>query len=239
MRVSRLERISMKIPRTPHNWKIGYQEAVAVQKRLAARVREAPLPSPPRLAAGIDAAFSGDGRACIAGIVVWDLKNREVVEEQTAEAAAFFPYIPGLLTFREGPAVLAALRKLAVRPDVLLFDGQGIAHPRRLGIASHIGVIVGMPAVGCAKSRLIGFYAEPAERKGSASPLVLGEERIGTVLRTRNRIKPLFVSIGHLIELHVAEKLVLDCAFRYRLPEPLRLADHLVGMAKKRRSAGG
>lgn len=147
-----------------------------------------------------------------------------------------FPYIPGLLTFREAPAIIAALRNLKHSPDILLCDGQGIAHPRRLGIACHLGLLVDMPAIGCAKSRLIGHYQEPALEKGARTPLLIGQEQVGSVVRTRENVKPVFVSIGHKIDLPTAEQIVLTCATRYRLPEPTRLADQLVAAAKRQRS---
>ncbi len=222
----------MKIPRPPHNWRIGYRQAVVVQKKLALQVRETSLEVEPRFAAGIDAAYSKDGSKCIAGVVLWDLKTMDDIEHHTAVTEVGFPYIPGLLTFREGQAMLAALRNLKNRPDILLFDGQGIAHPRGIGIASHIGVITGMPSVGCAKSRLVGSFVMPGEKKRSKSPLLYRKERVGTVLRTRDHVKPVFVSIGHLIDLDAAEKLVLDCAIKYRLPEPIRLAHQLVALEK-------
>jgi deoxyribonuclease V len=185
-----------------------------------------------RFVAGLDGAFSPDGSRCIAGVVLWDLRERRVVEQQTATGKLSFPYIPGLLSFREIPAWVAALRKLRQSPDVLMCDGQGIAHPRRFGIASHLGVLCGLPAAGCAKSRLAGTHDEPPVRRGGRAPLRDKEEIIGTVLRTQTGIRPVYVSIGHRIDLASAEALVLDCALKYRLPEPTRLADRLVAVAK-------
>jgi deoxyribonuclease V len=143
------------------------------------------------------------------------------------------PYVPGLLSFREDPAVLAALRRLRATPDVLLYDGHGLAHPRRFGVACHIGLIVDRPAIGCAKSRLVGMHREPGWRRGSAAPLLDGGEVIGSVLRTRDGVRPVFVSVGHRIDLRTARRIVLACALRHRLPEPTRLADQLVGAAKR------
>ena len=182
--------------------------------------------------AGLDGAFSPDGSRCIAGVVLWDLRERRVVEQQTAAGKLRFPYIPGLLSFREIPAWVAALRKLRQAPDVLMCDGQGIAHPRRFGIASHLGVLCGLPAVGCAKSRLVGAHDEPPARRGGRASLRDKDEVIGTVLRTQTGIRPVYVSIGHRLDLASAEALVLDCAVKYRLPEPTRLADRLVAAAK-------
>ena len=182
-----------------------------------------------RYIAGVDAAFSTDNKCCLAAVVLWDRKNHTPVEQHFAWRRLTFPYIPGLLTFREAPAIIEALRRLQRAPDVLLCDGQGIAHPRRFGIACHLGILTELPAIGCAKSRLIGKYREPGPEKGSISPLVDGEERLGSVVRTRNRVKPVFVSVGHRIDLATAEQTVLACAIRFRLPEPIRLADQLAG----------
>lgn len=224
----------MKIPRPPHNWSVSVRQAVAIQKRLAMSVSKAGLVGPVRFVAGVDAAFSREGLNCLAGVVLWDLQKQAMVEDHVASRRLLFPYIPGLLSFREAPAALAALRKLQSRPDVLLCDGQGIAHPRRLGIASHLGVLVDLPTVGCAKSRLVGTYEEPGLRRGSRSRLKDGDEVIGAVLRTRDKVKPLFISVGHGIDLQTAERLVLACSLGYRLPEPVRLADRLVAAAKKK-----
>jgi deoxyribonuclease V len=230
----------MQIPRAPHNWSVTPQQAVAIQKELAsAVVRQLTGHRQLRFIAGVDAAFSPDGSHCLAGVVLWDVEDQVVVEQHLACRRLVFPYIPGLLTFREAPAIIAALRKLQRPPDVLLCDGQGIAHPRRLGIASHLGLLTGLPAIGCAKSRLIGTFREPAPQKGGTSPLLDGDERIGSVVRTREGVKCVFVSIGHRIDLPTAEQVVLACAIRFRLPEPTRLADQLVGAAKRHGMAAG
>jgi deoxyribonuclease V len=226
----------MRIPRVPHRWSLSPREAIAVQRRLAASVQQTRPRAPLRLAAGLDAAFSRDGEHCIAGVVLWDLRERAVVEQRVAMRKLRFPYIPGLLSFREAPSLLAALRKLRRAPDVLLCDGHGWAHPRRFGIACHVGVLTGLPSAGCAKSRLVGSHREPGRERGSQTPLEDDGEIIGTVLRTRPGVKPVFVSVGHRIDLDSAERLVLDCGGGYRLPEPVRLADRLVA-AEKRDSA--
>ncbi len=212
-----------------HSWNLTPSQAIALQRKLAGRVRVAPLPAGVRFIAGLDAAFSRE--ECVAAVVLWALERREVVEQHVARAPLCFPYIPGLLSFREAPALLAVLEQLKRRPDVLLCDGQGLAHPRRFGIACHLGVLTGLPAVGCAKSRLVGQHRMPGLRRGSTAVLMNHGERIGTVLRTQNGVRPLFVSVGHLADLPSAEALVLRCAVRYRLPEPTRLADHLCGVA--------
>jgi deoxyribonuclease V len=223
----------MKIPPAPHRWSVTPRRAAAIQRELAGRVRAVRPRRAIRLVAGLDSAFSADGRHCIGGAVVWDLVRQRVVERRIALREARFPYVPGLLSFREAPALLAALRALRTAPDALMCDGHGLAHPRRFGIACHLGVIVGLPTIGCAKSRLIGEYVEPGRRRGARSPLREGGERLGTVLRTREGVKPVFVSVGHRIDLATAERIVLDAATGYRLPEPTRLADRLVAARKR------
>ena len=222
----------MKIARPPHSWRLTPRQAIALQREMSGLVRRTGSAEGFRFVAGLDGAFSPDGSRCIAGVVLWDLRERRVVERQIATAKLRFPYIPGLLSFREVPAWVAALRKLRQAPDVLMCDGQGIAHPRRFGIASHLGVLCGLPSIGCAKSRLVGAHDEPPARRAGRAPLLDKDEVIGTVLRTQNGIRPVYVSIGHRIDLASAEALVLDCALKYRLPEPTRLADRLVAVAK-------
>lgn len=195
-------------------------------------MRLAPLKTVSRVA-GLDCAFGGD--RVFAAVVAWDVEHRRVIERRALSRPLQFPYVPGLLSFREAPALLAVLRRLRTPVDALLCDGQGIAHPRRFGLACHLGVLLGLPAVGCAKSRLIGDWVEPGRDRGERSPLMLGAERIGTVLRTRTGVKPLFVSPGHLCDFEGAEDLVLRCGDGLRLPEPVRLADRHVGMFKHRR----
>jgi len=223
----------MKIAKPPHPWKVTPREAVAIQRRLASRVRARPARRAIRRVAGLDAAFSADGLFCIAAAVLWDVWDRRVVEERTARIRVGFPYVPGLLSFREAPALLAALRRLQGEPDALLCDAHGLAHPRRFGLACHVGVIAGLPTVGCAKSRLIGESVDPGPRRGARLALREKRERIGTVLRTRDGVRPVFVSVGHGIDLPGAERLVLRCGNGYRLPEPTRLADRLVAAVKR------
>ena len=222
----------MRVPRPPHPWSVSPQQAIAIQQRLAFRVRQEPIPARVRLVAGLDAAFSADGRVCIAAAVVWDLIQRRVVERRVATRPLAFPYVPGLLSFREAPALLAALRKLRARPDALMCDGHGFAHPRRFGIACHIGLITALPTVGCAKSRLIGTHVTPAMRRGSLVALRDKGQVIGAVLRTQDGIRPVYVSIGHKADLASAVRLVLASACRFRLPEPTRLADRLVAQMR-------
>jgi deoxyribonuclease V len=200
---------------------------------MAERVRIRPFARVPRLVAGVDSTFTPDER-CIAAVVLWDVRERAVVEECVATRPLRFPYVPGLLSFREGPAILAALRRLRRRPDALMCDGHGLAHPRRFGIACHLGVITQIPAIGCAKSRLTGEHAEPGLRRGSRAPLRDGDEVIGTVLRTRDGVRPIYVSVGHLCDLRSAERLTLACATGTRLPQPTHLADRLVARERRK-----
>jgi len=216
-----------------HRWNVSYAEARRIQNELAGRVRLAPLPEKIRLVAGTDMSLSKADGMFFAAAVVLSLPNLEMVEERTFRAPGVFPYVPGLLSFREGPVVLEALRRLSTRPDVVIFDGQGIAHPRRLGLASHMGLWLDLPSVGCAKSRLVGEHEEPPSQKGAWVPLTEEGLQIGSVLRTRAGVKPLFVSPGHLCDHEGARRIVLDCCSRYRMPEPTRLAHLAVGRARR------
>ena len=211
----------------PHDWDLTPKEAIALQKQLAGKVirRSAINMKDISTVAGVDTHFH-QGLA-LAAVVVIRLSDLATVNHATAVKEISFPYIPGLLTFREGPAILAALDHLTTAPDLLIFDGQGIAHPRRCGLASHMGLLLDMPAIGCAKNRLSGRYEEPHIAKSSYSYLKYGEETIGAVVRTRRKVKPLFVSIGHRINLQDSINIVLQCCARYRLPETTRRADKL------------
>jgi len=215
-----------------HRWPQTARAAIALQKRLATRVRLDPMREFVRTLAGVDAAFSPDGRQVIAGVVLWDLASQSVIEQHLARTTCRFPYVPGLLSFRETPAILAAFRRLRKPPDVILCDAHGLAHPRRFGLACHLGLWLGRPTIGCAKSRLCGEYDEPPRRRGGQSPLMLDGERVGTVLRTRAGVKPVFVSPGHLCDHESAVRLTLAAATRFRLPEPARLAHQLVTSAR-------
>jgi deoxyribonuclease V len=220
----------MKIPRVPHSWALTPSEAVAEQRRLCHRVRLRPAPVPRRVV-GLDCAFL-PGRI-IAVAVVWDVAGGRVLETRGASDELRFPYVPGLLSFREIPVLLKVLRRVRTRAEGVLCDGQGIAHPRRLGLASHLGILLGVPTVGCAKSRLCGTHDAPAAQRGAVAPLLDGDERIGSVLRTRDGVKPVYVSPGHLADHDSAVAWVLACGAGFRLPEPTRLADRLVARFKK------
>lgn len=212
-------------------------ELVEGWKRLQAEMRRrmvvAPLAELPRYVAGADMAFSSDKKTAFAAAVVYDRIDRRIVEVTGAVQAVVAPYIPGYLSFREGPALLEAIGKLKHPWGALCCDGQGYAHPRRCGLACHVGISLDVPCVGVAKSRLIGTFDQPGPAAGDDSPLMDGDERIGLVLRTRQRCRPLFVSIGHRIDLASARALVLACRTAYRLPEPTRQADIEVAKMKR------
>jgi deoxyribonuclease V len=215
-----------------HGWDLSYKESRNLQIRLARRVRLTGIKKEPRVVAGLDCAFSKDDKKIFAAVVVIKLSDFEVIETATAARKLTFPYIPGLLSFREAPVCIDAIEKLKAKPDVFIVDGHGVAHPRRFGIASHIGVLVDKPTVGCAKSRLIGDYDELGRSKGSYSKLLDKGDVIGAVVRTRADVKPVYVSVGHKCTLDDAIRIVLDCTTRFRLPEPSRLAHQLVGQVK-------
>ena len=223
----------MQFPRCPHRWSVTPRRARAIQAALAERVVTRGEVEPVRLVAGMDLAFAPGGEQCVAGVVVWDVAAQGVVEERLARRPVRFPYVPGLLSFREAPALLAALRKVRSEPDALMLDGQGYAHPRRFGLACHVGVLTGRPTVGCAKSRLIGQHAEPGRRRGERARLFDTGEVVGQVLRTRDGVKPVFVSVGHRMSIEAAVAVVLACGGGYRVPEPTRRADQLVTAARQ------
>ena len=239
-----------------HSWNLSYSQAVALQKRLTCKVQFTPIKNPPKLIAGLDCALSKDGQRIIASAVILKTANAEnglweplrqpgfeIVETTSAVQKVSFPYIPGLLSFREAPVCIAAVEKLKTEPDVFVIDGQGIAHPRRLGLAAHLGLFFDKPTIGCAKSRLTGAFEEPSPEKGTYSLLKDKKsvnqntryairdtqyETIGAVVRTRANVKPVFVSVGNKCLLKDAIKITLDCTTKYRLPEPTRLAHQLV-----------
>jgi deoxyribonuclease V len=215
----------MKWPET-----ISIEQARELQKDLRKRVRVIPLTREPRYVAGVDAAFSED--LVYAAACLYRYPELTLVEKTCAVEKLRFPYVPGFLSFREGPAISAAIKKLSTKPDIILVDGQGIAHPRGIGIASHLGVLLNISTIGCAKTRLVGEFKEPGGRKGSWSGLT-HEGRIGgAVLRTKDSVRPLFVSPGHKIDLNNAVRITLGCIGKYRIPEPLRYADMLSKKSK-------
>ena len=212
-----------------HGWQVSIGEARDIQVGLAGRVSRHGEVSQPRYIGGVDIAVGGRGEMATAAVVVLSYPELTLVETAVAQGELSMPYVPGLLSFREAPLVLAACEKLTLTPDLVLVDGQGIAHPRRLGLASHLGLFLDTPTIGCAKSRLCGSHQEPGAAKGDYSELTDGGEVIGAVLRTRAGVKPLYVSIGHRIGLAEALHWVLACCRGYRLPEPTRLAHQAAG----------
>jgi len=220
-------------PRIRHDWDLAFPEARALQERLSRRVIEAGSGRAPRLVAGADISFDRRSPRLHAAVVVLDAASLEVVEMAGVEARARFPYVPGYLSFREIPPLLEAFARLRSRPDLILCDGQGRAHPRRFGLACHLGVLLDVPTLGCAKSRLIGAYREPGARRGAHTRLRDGGEVIGEVVRTRSGVKPVFVSVGHRITLAEARRSVLRLAPRYRLPEPIRAAHQEVNRLRR------
>ncbi len=190
-----------------------------------------PLRKEPVHIAGVDAAFSE--YHVFAAVCLYRYPQLTLMEQATAVKQIAFPYVPGYLLFREGPAIVAALNKLKKKPDVILIDGQGIAHPRGIGSASHLGVLLNVPTIGCAKTRLVGEYRNPGERKGNWTELQFKDRTVGAVLRTRDGVRPLFLSPGHRINLKDSIRFALDCVGRYRIPEPLRCADMLSKRMKR------
>lgn len=170
----------------------------------------------------------------VAGVVVWDRKTGEICEQLVSKSPMRFPYVPGLLSFREAPAILQLLRKVKSEPDVIMLDGQGFAHPRRFGLACHIGVLTDRPTLGCAKSLLVGTCETPGPHKESSTPVVDGSQHIGMAVRTREHVKPVYISVGHRLSLEAAVAITLSCCTRFRLPEPTRLADRLVARERLR-----
>jgi deoxyribonuclease V len=214
------------------NWTYTPSEAIAEQKRLSTRICLQDQFVSVDTIAGIDVGFEDKGKVTRAAVVVMSFPQLQILERRVARCETTMPYIPGLLSYRELPAVLKALRRVQHSVDLFLCDGQGFAHPRRLGIASHLGVLLDKPTIGIGKSRLVGQYQEPDEEKGSREVLWDGDEQIGVVLRSRTAVKPIFVSPGHRMSFDSAVKFTLDCLGRYRLPEPIRAAHHLASVEK-------
>ncbi len=215
-------------PHSLHNWDLTPGEAIEVQQRLRSMVRIKPLTREVHTIAGADISFNKFSETVYAGIVVLSLPDLQVIEEAGVRSVTKFPYVPGLLSFRETPSLLEAWDKLKTKPDVLMLDGQGIAHPRRFGIACHVGLLLDLPTIGCAKSILVGRHGDLGLEAGSQSPLIDRGEQVGVALRTKNKVAPVYVSAGHLIDLTSAVELALRSTGKYRQPEPTRQAHLLV-----------
>jgi deoxyribonuclease V len=210
-----------------HPWDLTPAEAIALQQQLCERVIRKDRFAPPKRIAGVDVGFEDSGRVTRAAVAVLDFPTLEPLEQAVAHQPTRFPYIPGLLSFREVPTILQALDRLRLPPDLLLCDGQGLAHPRRFGLACHIGLLTDIPSIGVGKTRLIGSHGSVPEGKGSWVPLIDRGEEIGAVVRTRRGVKPIYVSIGHRISLPTAIDYVLAATTRYKLPETTRAAHRL------------
>jgi deoxyribonuclease V len=206
-------------------WPRSVEQAKMLQMEMRRKLRILPLRKKPKFIVGLDAAFLGDKIIGVASVYTYP--DLVFLEYTYAISHASFPYVPGFLSFREGPVIVEAFKKIQRRPHAILFDGQGIAHPERMGIATHIGILLNTPSIGCAKSRLIGQYENPGLEKGSWSRLTHQATTVGAVLRTKNKVRPLFISPGHMIDLKASIKIVLNCSRNYRIPEPLRMADHI------------
>lgn len=216
-----------------HRWDLTPSDAVALQKELRSRLDLHPLETKPRLVAGADLSFDRGSDTVYAGIVVLSFPEMKIVEERGIETTATFPYIPGLLSFREAPALLEVWEKLENRPDVLVLDGQGIAHPRGLGLASHVGLWIDKPTLGCAKTLFVGKFGELASQRGAHEPLLYKGEIVGAALRTKTRVSPVFVSPGNGIDLESSIEILLECDGGYRIPEPTRRAHLFVNRLRR------
>ena len=210
-----------------HPWNVSPTEAMAIQQRLRDKVSQESGLAQVRTVAGVDVSVKAD--IAKAAVVVLDYPDLSPIDQSTAEQTVQFPYIPGLLAFREGPVVLRALETLVTEPDLFIFDAQGLAHPRRMGLATHMGLIIDRPSIGCAKSRLCGTHHEPGPERGTYTHLHDGNEIIGAVVRSRSEVQPVYVSIGHKIDLETAINYVLNCCRGYRLPETTRWAHRVAG----------
>ena len=212
-----------------HGWQLSITQALDLQRRLAEQVSRSSEVTTPRFIAGVDISVGKAQGMATAAVVVLSYPELRVVEIKIAQGRLDLPYIPGLLSFREAPLTLAACEELSITPDLFLVDGQGVAHPRRFGLASHLGLFLDMPTIGCAKSLLCGRHETPGVEPGSCAELIDGSEAIGVALRTKLGVKPIYVSIGHKVDLQTAIYWVLECCRGYRLPEPTRLAHQAAG----------
>ncbi len=220
-------------------WNVTPREAMRLQEKLRERVVLEDRFSDIRFVAGADLAFDPETGMAFSGVIVYRFPELAEVERKAARRKLQFPYVPGLLSFRETPVLLAAFTRLRTEPDLILIDGHGRAHPRRFGMACHIGVLFDKPTIGCAKSLLVGEHTEPAARAGATTPLMLNGECVGAVLRTRNNVKPIYVTTGHRVSLESAVKIVVQCLDGFRIPKPTRQADHYVRQLRRKFQAEG
>lgn len=235
-------------PRVPPRWDVTPKEAARLQLELRGQLKKSRELGEIRTVAGADIALAPVGGAAgrpvgreavaYGGVIVYSFPELRELERQSAQRPVSFPYIPGLLAFREGPVLIEAFARLRTEPDLLLFDAHGYSHPRRFGLACHLSVVLGRPGIGVAKSLLVGHYQEPPDQVGAWTPLVDAEETIGAVVRTRVGVQPIFVSIGHRVDLKSAIELTLACTDGYRIPKPTREADHFVAQLKRGAGVG-
>ena len=209
-----------------HRWDVRYKEAVTIQQNLKSQliIHDRDLPEEIRSVAGADISYSRHSDLFFAAVVLLEYPTMNLIEEACYRERVSFPYIPGLLSFREGPAVLKAFERLQNVPDIVIFDGQGIAHPRGIGLASHMGLFLNIPSIGCAKKRLVGSYDEVGQEIGDYADLILENQIVGAALRTKEKVKPVFISPGHKISIRSSIDVVISCCRGYRLPEPVRRA---------------
>ena len=219
-----------------HRWDVRYKEAVTIQQNLKSQliIHDRDLPEEIRSVAGADISYSRHSDLFFAAVVLLEYPTMKIIEETCFRERVSFPYIPGLLSFREGPAVLKAFESLQNVPDVVIFDGQGIAHPRGIGLASHMGLFLNIPSIGCAKKRLTGSYNEVGQEIGDYADLILENQIVGAALRTKEEVKPVFISPGHKISIRSSIDVVISCCRGYRLPEPVRRAHLSVNMLRTR-----
>lgn len=210
-----------------HSWEVTVEEAIRIQEDLKHRILIKNTLSKVKTVAGADVSYSKDHRSLSGGIAVLSFPDLKILDKALAFEEVRFPYIPGLFSFREAPVLLQAFQRLKIKPDLILFDGQGIAHPRRFGMASHLGLWLDLPSIGCAKTSLIKDYVLPKSAKGSLTWIYLKGEKVGAVLRTRANVKPIFISPGHRVDLATSIRIVLTTCQKYRIPEPIRIAHHL------------
>ena len=215
---------------------LNAQDAIALQRELSTQIRIEPLKKSVRIIGGADISFNRNETRVFAGIVLLSYPDLEVIDKITVISETHFPYIPGLLAFREIPPLMEAWEKLSLKPDVMIMDGHGIAHQRRTGLATHFGILANIPAIGCAKSRLRGKHEEVENTLHASSPLMDRGERVGTALKTKLNCKPIYVSPGHLITLEQSEEIITQCIGKYRIPEPTRLAHLLVNEFRRQNS---
>jgi len=221
-----------------HPWGVTYKEAVKIQKDLKDKVSVKKIDKRIKYVAGLDVSYAKESNIMWAGVVVLDFPSLNKAEERWSQKKVSFPYIPGLLSFREIPALIDVLRKMEIEPDLIFCDGQGIAHPRGLGLASHLGILLNKSTIGCAKSPLVGTYSQVGESKGNYAYLIHQNRIIGAVVRTRSKVKPIFVSPGYGVMLNDCVTFVLETCSKYRIPEPTRQAHLLVNSVRSRKLSG-